>query len=488
MTPLTLSAPGGSRWIALVACVGAAVAMPGLARASEGYPTRYRVTTSQGLGGSVAVVRGRVNPSIPVKLRCSDGSSILVRIVRPRGGLRLTATRTFSGAALVGSTSIRPRISGRLGRTQASGRITGFADKNRHELRCQVEAVTFANASTPSPGPPSSPSPPPPVSDQKAIWGPTTVNGQSEFPVYRDLGVGIYEMGLNWAGVAPTSPRNAADPNDPSYHWPADVDYAIQQATSFHMRVLLLVQQTPSWANNGAGWNYPPTNPTAFGDFVTAASRRYPSVHLWMIWGEPSRSPNWALDSALGSQTIAPRAYAEILDASYGALKAVSSANLVIGGDTYTTGDVSTQQWIENLRLPDGLPPRMDLYGHNPFSWRDPNLLNPPSPDGQVDFSDLGRLSTLVNSNLAAPGQTIRLFLSEWAIPTAPGDDEFSFYVSPSAQAQWITDAWHIVRHSSFIYALGWIHVYDDPPGGSNAGLLYANGTPKPGYDAFKYG
>lgn len=63
-----------------------------------------------------------------------------------------------------------------------------------------------------------------------------------------------------------------------------------------------------------------------------------------MIWGEPSRKFQWALDSALGSQTIAPRAYAEILDASYGALKAVNSANLVIGGDTFTTGHIGARQ------------------------------------------------------------------------------------------------------------------------------------------------
>ena len=44
------------------------------------------------------------------------------------------------------------------------------------------------------------------------------------------------------------------------------------------------------------------------------------------------------------------------------------------------------------MRLPDGRPPRLDLYGHNPFSIRAPNLANPPSPGQQIDFSDLARL------------------------------------------------------------------------------------------------
>ncbi len=55
-------------------------------------------------------------------------------------------------------------------------------------------------------------------------------------------------------------------------------------------------------------------------------------------------------------------------------------------------------------------------------------------------------------------------------------------------QAQWITDAWRIVRHSSFIYALGWIHLYDDRSGGSMGGLLDVLGHPKPGSSAFKVG
>ena len=44
-------------------------------------------------------------------------------------------------------------------------------------------------------------------SRKKAIWGPTKVNGVSQFPIYRDLGVGIFQMQLS---VEPSR----ADPAD----------------------------------------------------------------------------------------------------------------------------------------------------------------------------------------------------------------------------------------------------------------------------------
>jgi hypothetical protein len=336
--------------------------------------------------------------------------------------------------------------------------------------------------------------------DKKAIWGPVTVNGRSAFPMYRDLGVGIFQTGLNWAAVAPTRPHHARDPGDGAYRWPADLDYAIAQAARYRMRILLQVSRAPTWANGGRAENDPPRDVGDWARFMTAAARRYPSVHLWMIWGEPNGLPNNgslvpAPHNALRltpEQAAAPHRYARMLDASYGALKRVSRRNLVIGGNTFSGGDIPSRLWIRNLQLPGGRAPRMDLYGHNPFSARAPNLANPamdPSvgkPAWIVDFSDLGRLSRLVDTKLAR-GHKIRLFLSEWMIPTGV-DSELNFHTTRAVQARWIRAGWRIVRRSSFIYALGWIHLFDDPPGGSMSGLLDAEGRPKPGYFAFRAG
>jgi hypothetical protein len=328
------------------------------------------------------------------------------------------------------------------------------------------------------------------IAFEKAIWGPSVRDGVDLFPTYRQLGVKVYEDVVYWSTVAPTRPRSPTDPSDPAYQWPAEVTQAVAEAKRDHIAVMLQLRTTPAWANGGKAANWAPKNAADFADFAAAVARRYPSVHLWMIWGEPNRQPNFMpLTPAKPNtkldrkQREAPHIYARLLDAAYGALKHVSHKNLVIGGCTYTTGDIDTLQWIENLRLPNGRPPRMDLYAQNPFSFREPDFANPPLPAGAIDFSDLKRLERDLDRHLR-PG--LKLFLSEWTIPTQI-DQEFNFFVSPAVQAQWITDALRLARADPRIYALGWIHLYDDGPT-TFGGLIDASGQQKPGFAAWADG
>src|SRR5487761_1161796 len=116
----------------------------------------------------------------------------------------------------------------------------------------------------------------------KAIWGQVYRNGVNQFPIYKKLGVSIYEVALSWNSVAPTRPRKLTNPRDPAYQWPAEIQQAISQAKRFHMQVMVQIIGVPPWANGSHPWNWVPSRPRDFGAFATAAARRYPSVHLWM--------------------------------------------------------------------------------------------------------------------------------------------------------------------------------------------------------------
>jgi len=333
---------------------------------------------------------------------------------------------------------------------------------------------------------------------EKGFWGPVTIDGTSQFPLYEELGVTIYQTSLSWASAAPTRPARPRDPRDGAYQWSPEIDEAIAQASRHGMKVLIMLIGSPRWANGGRSSEYAPDRPSDFAEFARAAAKRYPNVRHWMIWGEPSRSNNFKplVQQPLGTpltaaQKLAPRRYARLLDAAYGQLKAQRRSNVVIGGNTYVTGEVRPPDWMKSMKLPDGRPPRMDLYGHNPFSFRNPDLRNPPSKQDLVDFSDLGRFDKQIQQHLGRPRhKRIRLFLSEFTIPTAP-DSEFNFYVSRRTQAKWITNAFRVARKVNAV-GLGWIHLLDEPPAQGttsiNGGLLTHVGQRKEGFYAFLRG
>jgi hypothetical protein len=336
---------------------------------------------------------------------------------------------------------------------------------------------------------------PAPQTLKKAAWGVTEHDGASMFPIYRDLGVGIFQTQARWDQIALSRPARPTDPADPAYRWPPYLDRVIAEAAAYGITVTIQIIGTPSWASGSSEWNAGPAQPAEFGQFAAAISRRYPSVRHWMIWGEANSKR--AFDPVVGAratrktklkkkQRRAPRLYAQMLDAAYEGLKSVNSANLVIGGNTFQGAGhpvIRPYQWLRYLRLPDGSRPRMDMWGHNPYTYRKPDLRDKQSPRGRVDFSDLRRLAKRLDRAFGRP--RLKLFLSEWGIPTERGD-ALQFHVKPKTSRKWVRAAFRIVRRWKRIYTLGWSVPVDteDAP----QGLLKRNWERKPAYAAFKHG
>jgi hypothetical protein len=349
---------------------------------------------------------------------------------------------------------------------------------------------------------------------EKSIWGPSTFpvgnancpsgpDPCSAFPIYRQLGADNYQFQIPWDTVALSRPANPRDPNDPAYRWPSYADYTAQQAAQHGISLAVLVQGTPSWANGGRARAWAPTNPQDFADFMFALSRRYPSIHRWMIWGEPSYGINF--QPMPPKSRVGPRTYAKLLDLAYVALKQASRANVVIGGMTLNGGGpISTPSFIKWLRVGKGKkarPPRMDLWGHNPFDGRFPNIKK--KPIGQ--FRGLNDIDTLHREIQRAYGvrgkrkgkkarvskkvKVPRLWLSEWTVLSEPSPNLFGgFHVSPARQAAYITAAYKMVRKLKYVSALGWYRLDDqrnDGTVGAAWGLLTPDGARKPSFTAY---
>ena len=330
---------------------------------------------------------------------------------------------------------------------------------------------------------------------RKGVWGPpTTLNGPSLFPTYRHLGIGVFIIQARWDAIAPAArPLDPKNPGDPAYHWPTYLDEAVAEAQAYGMRVQILLMGTPRWANGGRSWRWVPRDPRDFANFAAAIERRYPSVNLWMIWGEPNRANNFApftnakpKGKLNRKQQRAPRNYARMLDAAYGALKAESRANLVIGGNTFTAagkkrGPIRTFQWLSHMKLPGGKRPRMDMWGHNPWGFKKPSLKGKPSPYGTVTFNDLRRLVRRLDKVFR--GRRLKLYLAEWGVPTGFKDQDLGYKLSPKAGRQWINAGFRIARWKR-VYSLGWIHLVDKER--NSTGVLDRRGNPKPIYKAYR--
>jgi hypothetical protein len=318
---------------------------------------------------------------------------------------------------------------------------------------------------------------------EKALWGPATLpDGSSAFTLYDELGIDTLQLSLSWADIAATQPADPTNPSDPAYRWPGDVTAAAGEAPSHGIRVSLLVTNTPSWANGDRAAVHLPTSPQDYADFLTAAARRYPAVRRWMIWGEPNRDDR--LQPNAENSPIGPRAYALLLDAAYGALKAQSANNKVIGANTWTSGTVKPPDFLRYMRMPSGRPPRLDWFGHNPFPFRTPKLAEGPLSGGFRDISDTDTLSDEVRR---AYGRRVPLWLSEYTIQSDRGSAVFATFVPRALQAQYLTAGYGIGDElGARVAGVGWLALLDEPPGADSAnwGLLTYGLRRKPAFSA----
>jgi hypothetical protein len=318
---------------------------------------------------------------------------------------------------------------------------------------------------------------------QKAIWGPVSfADGESAFPMYKRLGVDTYQIQVNWDRVAPTRPADPTNSNDPAYSWPAELTTTSTEAARHGIRIALLVTGTPGWANGGKSRIWAPSDPQDFAAFLTAAAKRYSNVRTWMIWGEPNMALRFQPQAT--NDSTSARTYA-MLDAAYGALKALTPRNIVVGGMTWSGGDVKPAQFAREMRMPDGRPPRLDWFGHNPYPFRFPDLRRDPI----ADFRDISDLDTFIREiDAVYTDRPVKLWLSEYMIQSDQRSGAFDLFVSQAQQAAWLRAGFTIAnRLADRVAGMGWFTLVDQAPSttSSHWGLLTHDLKPKPAWNAF---
>jgi hypothetical protein len=316
--------------------------------------------------------------------------------------------------------------------------------------------------------------------------------GASIFPELRTLRTRVWLTGLVWSQTAPTRPTNPRSPGDPAYIWPPSLDLALERARAFRIEPVLYVNGFPSWSNRERDHTWVPANPRDYADFMAAAVARYPQVRRWIVFSEPTHYLNFQPQGGKGRR--APRLYAQLLDAAYGAMHAVRRDVVVIGGNVHNAGwnneaTTAPDTFVRYMVLPNGRRPRMDMFGLNPYTER-PLDMALPHVAGRVDFNDLDWLTRTLDRHW--PARHLELFIGEFGWNTEHEAAGWPYFISRKEQAARLTQAFKIAVRFPRINTMCWFQLYDSPPSRADgrwlnwtSGLRTFRGVRKPSLRAF---
>jgi hypothetical protein len=268
-----------------------------------------------------------------------------------------------------------------------------------------------------------------------------------------------------------------------------------------------------------------------------------PRVNFWAVWNEPNFGEDLGPQAVQGSTVaVAPRVYRSLVNQTWNALQATGHA-----GDSFLIGEFAPRGLSAHgtSQRPQGLPGLFGqtkplaflrtLYcvdaryhvlrgsaaravgcpvgaaGSRRFRAANPGLFNasgladhpypqnaPPTIELTKDpdiapFPRLGNLERAIDRAQGAYGPHPRLpiYNTEYGYITHPSN--LGAFVSPTKAAYYLNWAEYLSWKQPRIASTMQYLLYDPPlypvipgDGGFTSGLLFANGTAKPGYDAYR--
>jgi hypothetical protein len=245
------------------------------------------------------------------------------------------------------------------------------------------------------------------------------------------------------------------------------------------------IEGTPSWASGSTSATAPPTDDSTFADFVSHVVKAFNGrVNAWEIWNEESSTGWWT--GSIGQ-------FADLVKAAYPAIKAADPGATVILG-------ANNPEWLTSLYA-DGIKGYFDADAiHTDTAC---NITSPYIYEYNRDTTTVNQYFFLgftgTHAIMAAHGDGDKgIYMTEigWAstgseCSTGLWSGKKLAGVSDTEQATYLTQAYHCLAQPqySYIKAAMWFELYN---GGStsapldNYGLLTADYSPKPAFDAFQ--
>jgi polysaccharide biosynthesis protein PslG len=290
---------------------------------------------------------------------------------------------------------------------------------------------------------------------------------------------GMRNLGTSW--VRMDFPWSEMEPAGPGQYNTVAWDKAVLAAARGGMRILGIIDYSPSWARpSGTNKFFPPTNMADYAAFCSYLVNRYSSlgVHAWEIWNEENGSTFWQPHPD-------PAIYTVMLAAAYQAIKKADSRAMVILGGMATFGDdgvnYNARTFLAAIYAGGGRH-YFDAVGFHPYVFPD----MPGNADGnnwQQMFATTPSLRSIMMEN---GDKNKRIWMTEMSYPNFPGNPA----LTEQNQAATVRQAYQLQATYSWAGPLFW-YTYQD--GGNDStnqedwfGLVGYDGTQKPAYGTYR--
>lgn len=240
------------------------------------------------------------------------------------------------------------------------------------------------------------------------------------------------------------------------------IDYALGNGLS----VYASISETPDWANNGQGGNYPAVNPQDWFNFVARVVNRYQTrVKYWGIWNEPNMKEFFAPGKdEFVQQVFLPAAQA---------IRETDPAAFIVGPELAHLTSTGSEWYFWMTYILEQCSSYLDVISHHIYENRGVYYLFEllESGDGLVPS---------VKSIIQDSGQDNKPF---WLSETGWNTSEFA----ESVQADLYLEMLQTRRQKDYPQKIFFYEIIDDPrPDIPLFGILHSDLTPKPAYSVYR--
>jgi hypothetical protein len=352
------------------------------------------------------------------------------------------------------------------------------------------------------------------------------------------LGVDTVRIQVQWRYLAP-APESAvkpqgfagSDPGDYPTHAFEVLDSIVRGVKARGMNALLTpTSPVPDWASFTRQSGLFNPDPDDFEQFVQALGRRYdgtcvppkcesgllgadpplpaplspeplPRVDQWAVWNEPNLQTFLRPQRLADGRTISGVIYRRLFLAAQRGLADSGHKNdsLLIGETAPSRGSVSTPPLkflrlvlclSRDYRLLRGCEPiEADGWAHHPYNPHVPPWEPPKRTHRQIiSIGSIGRLVKVLRlaARAGATEERLPVYVTEYGVESYPQE---KYGVSLQRQAEYDGIAEYLLYHNHWIRSFAQYLLDDDRNPTTKlsfqTGLRFANGYPKPSYDAF---